>query len=160
MPIRIVNEDSIQLKMSAFGYTYNRKPFTGFVYKINQNFQPKKITFLLNGNRHGPEILWYQSGHKFIERHFKNGLESNSHKAWYENGQIKFFKTFQNGLAEGEFFQWHTNGQLAEWILFKNGIEKAAKSWTFNGKPFYNYIWSDNQRVGLLGDQFCSPRKK
>ena len=159
-PVRLVKEGAKGLTLAAFGYSFGEKQFSGVVYDTHQDSQLARITFLLHGKRHGPELQWYANGQRFIERYYRQGLEVGTHKAWYEDGSVKFLKNFHAGLPHGEFYDWHPNGQLAQFVVFENGKEVAAKSWTAGGKPFYNYVWHGEQTIGLRGDTFCSPLKK
>lgn len=159
-PIRFVSENDRALALAPFGYTYQAKPFTGIVYNISRQWRPLRLTFVSDGKLNGADIHWYDNGQRSIERHYAAGMESGEHKAWFQDGAVKFFKTFVAGVPHGEFYEWHSNGQLAQYVLFDHGKELAAKSWTAGGKPFYNYVWDENFRIGLQGDRFCSPRKR
>ncbi len=156
---RFVRINSPKLALAPFGYTYNGHASTGLVYDLSEEFRLSQITSILRGKKHGLEIFWHDNGLRSVEGHFDQGLESGSHKAWYPDGSVKSFKSFRDGVAHGEFFDWHTNGQLSQYVLFDQGREVAAKSWTPNGKPFYNYVWQNKTPVGLQGDTYCSPRK-
>jgi hypothetical protein len=158
--VRVVGLYSPDLQVIPFGYQYQGHPLTGFVYELYPGYRLAKLTVLFRGKRQGPEIHWYENGQRWIERHYRNGLEVGIHRAWYPDGEVKFLKTFSDqGLPHGEFYAWHNNGKLAEYVRFDQGKEVATKSWTGGGKPFYNYILRDGHRVGLQGDTFCEPRK-
>jgi antitoxin component YwqK of YwqJK toxin-antitoxin module len=159
-PIRLVPIHSAGLALAPYGYSYVGKPFTGVVYERGSGYHLLMFTTVYKGLRHGPDIQWYASGNRFIERHYYYGRATGVHKAWFENGRIRSFKTYRNGEPDGEFYEWHSNGQLAQFILYRQGKEVAAKSWTAGGKPFYNYVWNEGRPVGLQGDAFCSPRKR
>jgi hypothetical protein len=158
--VRAVGLYSPDLQVIPFGYQYQHRPLTGIVYEFYRGHGLAKITVLFRGKRHGPEIHWYDNGQRWIERHYRDGLETGIHRAWYPDGSVKFLKSFSNeGVPHGEFYAWHSNGRLAEYTRFVNGQEIATKSWTGGGKPFYNYIWRNGKRVGLQGDTYCEPRK-
>ncbi len=159
-PIQIVDEFDRELELATLGYNYRGQAFTGIVYHFLKPFSLERLTFIYKGKRHGADIAWFDNGQRSIERHYDHGLEVGEHKAWYQDGSVKYFKSFVEGVAHGEFFDWHSNGQLAQFILFDHGREVAAKSWTAGGKPFYNYLWDGNSRIGLQGDRFCSPKKR
>lgn len=154
--IRFVPENSPDLKMIPFGYSYKGGQFTGAIFSFS-DWKLSRLTLIWSGLRHGPDIQWYPNGQRFIERHYRYGKEFGTHKAWYENGRVKSLKVFKAGVPDGEFFDWHPNGQVAQFVVFKAGREVAAKSWTSGGKPFFNYVWSDQKTIGLQGDSFCSP---
>lgn len=157
--VHFVPAESSQLSTTAFGYDYRGQPLSGVVYQGHLWKDLSRITVLWEGKRYGPEILWYGNGQRFVERHFNAGLEVGRHLEWFPDGRVRSLKSFENGLPSGEFFEWHPNGQLAQYIKYDNGREIVAKTWTSGGKPFYNYVWKDNRKIGLEGDRFCSPQK-
>lgn len=157
---KVVSLSSSRISMSAFGYLYDQKPFSGLIYQKRAGFGLSRLLSIKEGLRHGFDYQWYDNGQMFIERHYVGGFEDGEHKAWYEDGSVRSYKVFKNGLANGDFFEWHSNGKLAQYIRYKDGTELAAKSWTSGGKPFYNYVWKQEETVGIRGDRFCSPPKK
>lgn len=159
-PVRVIRDGDRALSLTALGFNYQGQGFTGIVFDTFGGFQLSKLIVIVRGERHGPDLQWFSSGQRFVERHYRNGMESGIHKAWFENGAVRFFKTFKDGVPDGEFFEWHANGQLAQYVLYRNGQEIAAKSWTAGGKPFYNYVYHEARPIGLQGDTFCAPKIK
>jgi hypothetical protein len=156
---RIVNQNSPNLALAAFGYSYQGAPLTGLVLDFVSWHQLRKFVFVFEGTLHGPEITWYDNGQRWTERHYYFGQEHGVQKAWYPNGQAESLKNFDHGVAEGDFFGWYQNGILSQYVKYENGREIVAKTWTGGGKPFYNYVWNGNNRIGLQGDRFCSQPK-
>lgn len=157
--IQVISLSSKDLKVVPKGFLYKNKVFSGLIYDFHSTGMLSALGFAIRGQKHGPEIQWYPSGQRFIQRNFYLGEPAGTHYSWYENGAAQSVKEFSNGVPNGEFFDWHHNGQLSQFIKYQQGQEISAKSWTSRGKPFYNYVWSNGQRKGLEGDSFCSPTK-
>ena len=157
--VQIISLSSKDLKRVPKGFLFKDQVFTGLIYDFHSNRKLSDLAFVLRSKKHGYELQWYDSGQRFIERHFWLGDQSGTHYAWFENGNVRSIKKFKDGVADGDFFDWHPNGQLAQFIHYERGIEISAKSWTARGKPFYNYVWFEGSRLGFEGDTFCSPRK-
>ena len=79
---------------------------------------------------------------------------------WYEDGSVKSLRTYIDGVIDGEMWTWHPNGNLADFNLYDHGKEITHKSWVFDGTPFYNYVYQDGKKVGMLGGEFCRPLAK
>ena len=156
--VRLIAADSQELALAHLGFRYNQEPFTGAVYSF-ANKKLLALVFVWKGLRHGPDIQWYENGKRFVERHYRYGIEFGVHKSWHEDGSAKSLRSFEAGAPHGEYFEWHKNGHPSQLIVFNHGKEVVAKSWTSGGKPFYNYVWRDGSRIGLEGDRFCSPLK-
>ncbi len=157
--VRLVKSGAKDLTVVPMGFQFNQKPLTGAVY-IWEAGRLSSLILVWNGLRHGPDIQWYANGQRFVERHYRHGMEWGIHKAWYEDGSVRSLKSFEGGQAHGEFFEWHSNGQPSQFIVYDHGKEIAAKSWSAGGKPFYNYVWRNGSRIGLEGDRFCLPPQK
>jgi hypothetical protein len=157
--IHFVRSSERQLALAPWGYNYAGRPLTGIVFDTFSKLNLSRLEFIFNGKREGISIQWFENGQRSIERHYAHGLETGVHKAWYEDGSVRSLKTFAEGLPNGEFFEWHSNGTLAQYVVYDHGRELRAKSWTAGGKPFYNYVWRDQARIGLEGDRFCSPKR-
>jgi antitoxin component YwqK of YwqJK toxin-antitoxin module len=156
---QITKLNSKDLSVKAFGFDFKKKPFTGLIYNVNEQKNIDKIIFILNGLRHGSEIHWYENGQRWVERNYKLGLEEGLQKTWYPDGTPFSFKSFKDGQPNGEFFEWFKDGKISSFVKYVNGTEVVAKTWTGSGKPFYNYTWKNKERIGLLGDRYCTKLK-
>jgi antitoxin component YwqK of YwqJK toxin-antitoxin module len=157
--VQVISLSSKDLKIVPKGFLYEDQVFSGVIYDFHSTGMLSALTFVVRSQKHGPEIQWYSSGQKFIQRQFYFGEQAGVHYSWYENGSVQSIKRFSNGLPDGDFFDWHPNGQVSQFIRYQQGQEISAKSWSSRGKPFYNYVWSEGSRLGLEGDSFCSPTK-
>lgn len=119
----------------------------------------RQLAFYWDGKKAGIELHWYSNGQLWTERRYSNGLEDGVTRAWFPSGHVKYLKHFSRGLAHGEFWAWYDNGQVALYALYDHDREVTYKAWTWNGTPFYNYVWKNGEKVGLQGDDFCKPRK-
>lgn len=158
-PFHFVRESEEGLSPASFGYSFQGAPFSGVIFGYHSTGGLSRLSMVFKGKNHGMDLRWFPNGQRSVERYYRDGLETGTHKTWYEEGKPKSLKTFDSGKAHGEHYEWHPNGQLAQFARFDRGAEVAAKSWTSGGKPFFNYVWKDQARLGLLGDSFCTPAK-
>lgn len=156
--VRVIDWNSARSKRVPFGVTYEGRPFSGITYQWTKG-RLTKLAFHLHGKRHGGEWQWNIDGQILIERHYHWGQEDGEQLSWYPDGKPRTFKYFSKGKLEGEAYEWHSTGSLAQVVSYRNGEEWGAKSFTAGGKPFYNYVWHDEKRIGLSGDRFCSVRR-
>ena len=53
---------------------------------------------------------WWESGQKWSEDFYKEGILNGTVKKWHENGQIMVEGTVLNGIDEGVWKNWWGNG--------------------------------------------------
>jgi antitoxin component YwqK of YwqJK toxin-antitoxin module len=135
--------------------------FSGWVYDIYRSpLSIKQLTYYSQGKKNGVERSYYGNRTLASLKNFKDGLLDGQSLAWHTNGNPKFVKNYATGVVEGDYFVWHPNGQLSNFGRYNNGQEITYKSWTSFGKPFYNYVIRDNEKVGLKGGAFCKRPKE
>ncbi|MNK01137.1 putative antitoxin YwqK [compost metagenome] len=143
------------LRDMADNATFEGHPFTGLIYQFHENSRIYKIKFFFAGLQSFTEHRWYDNGVKWEEIEFKSGKLHGNHRIWYPDGRVKFLKSFHENLPHGEFWGWHPNGVVSDFQYFEQGQEIAYKSFVSDGKPYYNYVYKDNDRVGMQGGRFC-----
>jgi antitoxin component YwqK of YwqJK toxin-antitoxin module len=156
----IVKDGNPDLTEVGLERHWKGQPFTGLLIGAHRNFQPAVFATYWRGKHHGAEILWYPNGVREWERYYKHGVYHGSSQSWYENGRVKSWRSYVDGHAEGEQWSWNMDGQVVEYNLFRNDKEIAHKTWTFDGKPFHNYVYQDGEKVGIMGEPFCKRKKQ
>ncbi|HYX33873.1 MAG TPA: hypothetical protein VE954_12225 [Oligoflexus sp.] len=136
------------------------QPWTGLVVSFHDNFRPALLSTYLQGQRHGVELSWYHNGHREREQHYRHGRYHGLAQTWYENSRIKTWRSYHEGLAHGEQWTWGPEGQVLEYNLYQMDQEITHKTWTFDGKPFHNYVYQNGEKVGIMGEPFCKRKKQ
>src|SRR5262245_55961344 len=62
---------------------------------------------------HGKFTEYYESGQKFAEGEYDNGVHNGTWTFWYDNGQICKVVTFDKGRANGKWDVFREDGTLA-----------------------------------------------
>lgn len=134
---------------------------------------------------HGKFTEFYESGQKFAEGNYDNGVHDGPWTFWYENGQICKVVTFNKGRANGAWDVFREDGTLAakksyknnirdgEWVFFHDDgktrkleeryvdgkREGVSRSYFPNGKPLREITYSGNDVSGLLTEWDDTGRK-
>lgn len=151
--------DDLALLKSGGDIRQGDQPFTGVVVQVFSPLQIKKLAFYWQGKKNWNEYFWHSNGQLAEVRSYTNGTPIGKHRGWHPDGRVKYYKEYVNGQPVGEGWSWHGNGQVATYIRYSQGEEVAFKSWTNDGKPFYNHVWDQGRKVGYEGGGFCKPRK-
>jgi hypothetical protein len=156
----IVPASSRDLRVRGVTTFYRSRPLTGVVYAFHGAMRPAMISAFVDGKAHGTEIFWHPNGRREMERRFARGVPHGVHQSWYETGRIKTYRRYVHGLADGEQWAWYEDGQVAEYNRYDRGREITHKTWTFDGKPFHNYVYRDGEKIGIQGEDFCKLRRR
>lgn len=156
----VVREGNPDLTSAGVEHLWQGLPWTGAVIGFHQNYRPKVLATYLRGQQHGPSFFWYANGRRESEQYYRHGRYHGVAQSWYESGRIKTWRTYADGLAEGEQWAWGEDGQVVEYNLFQQDQEITHKTWTFDGKPFHNYVYQNGEKVGIMGEPFCKRKKQ
>lgn len=156
----VVGAKHPDLRASGSLLTLQDEPFTGVLVGFHRPWRPALIASYRDGKRHGREFSWHENGVLASDRSYRAGVYNGRSETWYPNGRIKTYREYNEGLAEGEQWSWGEDGQVLEFNLYKNDLEIAHKTWTFDGKPYHNYVYQNGEKVGILGEPFCKRRKR
>jgi antitoxin component YwqK of YwqJK toxin-antitoxin module len=129
--------------------------FTGAAYSLYTDHRPHHLQWFWRGKIVGTEYLWYPNGGLMAVRPYLAGLPQGQWKMWYEDGKVKSLRVYVNGVIDGEMWAWHPNGRVADFNVYNHGHELTHKSWISDGVPYYNYVYQDGVKVGMLGGDFC-----
>lgn len=156
----VVGEFDRRLSMRADGTYYKEQRFTGIAYSHYTNYRPQHVEFFWEGQHIWQELMWYPNGVVMAERPYRKGLPHGAWKMWYEDGSVKSLRHYRDGVIDGEMWGWHANGQVSDFNVYDHGKEITHKSWIADGTPFYNYVYQDGIKIGMLGGDFCKPLAK
>lgn len=154
----VVREGHSELKTKGLNLLWKGRPFTGLVLGFHANLRPSLLATYVGGQHHGWEFRWHSNGHKSLEKNYRQGLYEGVSQTWHENGRIKTWRNYSEGLADGEQWAWGPDGQVLEYNFYRDDQEIAHKTWTFDGKPYHNYVYQNGEKVGLEGEPFCKRR--
>lgn len=135
------------------------RPFTGVAYEPHRWNQLYRLAFFLGGRQVLKELHWYPSGARWIENDFAGGLPHGLFRMWFEDGKAQALARYDRGERHGESWGWHRSGRVTHYARYERGRELAFKTWTFDGKPYFNYVYQDGRKVGVQGGDFCKTRK-
>lgn len=101
------------------------------------------------GRRHGPLLLSYPSGKRWVVAAFANNLLHGTATLWYENGRKKEEIPFVAGQWDGNYRAWHENGQKALEVAFardnRNGIRRE---WNDGGQMVAEGLFRNDLKEG------------
>lgn len=99
--------------------------------------------------RHGPFLLFYPSGVKWVEATFVNNLLHGTATVWHENGQIRDEIPFVAGQWDGAYRAWHANGKKAIELTFERGKrEGIRRKWNDSGTLLEEGLYRDGEKEG------------
>jgi len=78
--------------------------------------------YVLEGERHGKWIFWYEGDQKQLEGEYTRGKKTDIWTKWSENGQKITEGQFLRDKMHGRWLDWHGNGQKAlesHWVFGK-----------------------------------------
>lgn len=131
-----------------------------FVLSFYSYLRPARLTLISRGERHGKEHAWYPNGQLSQTREFSHGVLEGVERGWYPNGNPRLQKEYRQGKEVGEQWGWHPGGELADYVRFENGRIVARKSWSPVGRIQHNFVWNDQDTIGMRGGRACKPKKE
>ena len=134
---------------------YRHQPFNGWTYELHHHGHLYRLIPYRGGRIEGTEIHWYPDGRRWVERSFKEGVADGEWKMWFSDGKVQALSHYSHGEPDGESWAWNQSGIVTKYSLHREGHEIAYKSWTFDGKPFVNYVYQNGEKAGVLGGEFC-----
>jgi len=78
---------------------------------------------MLNGNRDGVWVAYFQSGIKQSESTYLNGVLNGKYAVFYENGNIRMAGYYDNGERDGVWRLYKKDGAFDRQINYKDGEE-------------------------------------
>ncbi|MDN3453616.1 MULTISPECIES: hypothetical protein [unclassified Psychrobacter] len=88
-----------------------------------------------NYPREGARIVWFESGNKKIESHYKNNMLAGTWIDYYENGQKHNEDYYIDGFLHGTSKSWNEQGDLTLECTYNHGVENGRCYSKFNSYP-------------------------
>ncbi len=134
----------------------NTQKYTGFLYELSPSKDTLLIEGYINGLLHGRCKKWYPDRQLKEERNYYEGKKHGPQVLYWENGHKKVEFIAKNDVYEGELREWSSSGALFHLGTYINGQEEGPqKMWYENGKIRANYVIIKGKRYGLLGTKNC-----
>src|ERR1043166_304842 len=72
--------------------------------------------------QHGLTSTWYDSGLKWTEIHYKDGIKQGQQRKWYVTGSEMSVGFYDNDVEDGVWTAYHPNGEKAREIHIDHGM--------------------------------------
>ncbi|MGP9600900.1 hypothetical protein ACT3R9_14660, partial [Psychrobacter sp. AOP42-A1-21] len=102
--------------------------------------------------REGARTVWFESGNKRIESHYKNNMPTGTWIHYYENGEKWQEDTYVNGEAHGVIRGWNEDGVLTYQCRSEYGKKDGLCFRKYNNDPnVYSYIgeYQEGEKIGV-----------
>ncbi len=150
------NRDTLTLIKKKGFYLYNGLPFSGTVFRLDNNKDTLSIENYQEGFSHGVFKRFYPNNVVFEKRRYNNGEKEGVHLGYWENGSLAFAYNLKNDVYHGTLKEWTKSGQIIKSLNYTNGQESGHQQlWYDNGEIRSNYIIKNDRRYGLLGTKNC-----
>lgn len=103
-----------------------------------KNGQLERSENYLNDTLHGPQLIYYPSGQRYIRRTYLRGKEIDSTIWYHDNGQVHI-QEFRDSLGrkQGLFKVFYSNGQPSQIAYSRDGkLDGQSRSFFDNGQPW------------------------
>jgi len=139
-------------------YFYNKQPFTGCLFALQQNGRDTAFSgYFTEGKENGLQRKWYPNGRLCEERMFDHGLKTGVHKGFWENGKPRFRYHFVKDMYEGTQYKYFWDGKLYTKKNYKNGQEAGMQQeWSQQGQLVINYQSVNGRQYGNIGKKNCA----
>jgi len=150
------DRDTLLLVKKKGLYLYNDIPFSGTIFRLDNNQDTLAIENYREGLSHGVFMRFYPNNVIFEKRGYNYGKKEGIHLGYWENGSLAFEYNLKNDVYHGTLKEWTKSGQIIKFLNYLNGQESGHQQlWYNNGEIRSNYIIKNNRRYGLLGTKNC-----
>lgn len=138
-------------------YLLNHKKFSGIVKERYAGGGIKSYASVCQGLLHGRYKSFYENGHPFEVRMYKNNLSTGRHYGYWPQGHhLKFDYNYFEEKREGLQKKWYPDGKPYLFANYTNDHEEGLQQgWRENGKLFLNYVVKDGFAYGLQQTALC-----
>lgn len=102
--------------------------------------------------REGARIVWFESGNKKIESHYKNNMLTGTWIDYYENGQKHNEDYYIDGFLHGTSKSWNEKGDLKSECTYNHGVEngRCYVKYALNSDIYiYDLEYKDGKKIGI-----------
>lgn len=98
-------------------------------------------TSFRNGIKHGPRLTWYTTGAEWSQGNYDDGVEDGTWTAYHPNGEKAREWHIDHGVWNGTYTEWHPNGGKRMEVTFVGGIRQGVMN-----------IYDENGKVAAFTD--------
>ncbi len=99
----------------------------------------------------GVTTTWYESGFKWSETTFRNGIKDGPRRTWYTTGAEWSNGSYSNGIEDGTWTAYHPTGEMArQWHIDHGMWQGAYTEWHPNGRKRMEVTFVDGIRQGVM----------
>jgi hypothetical protein len=100
---------------------------------------------------HGVTTTWYESGLKWSETSFRNGIKHGPRRTWYTTGAEWSYGSYVDGIENGTWTTYHPNGEKArEWHLDHGIWNGTYTEWHTDGRKRMEVTFVGVIRQGVM----------
>lgn len=138
-------------------YWLGNQKYSGILKELYPNGTTKTYASIFQGMLHGLYKSFYENGHPYEVRLYRNNLSTGRHYGyWPEGGILKFDYTYFEEKREGLQKRWYKNGKPYLFTNYTDDHEDGLqRGWRENGKLYLNYVAKDGHRYGLQQSALC-----
>lgn len=99
-----------------------------------------EVTFK-DGIKHGPQRKWYNTGTEWSTGYYDNGVEDGTWIAYHHNGEKAREFHIDHGVWDGPYIEYHKNGRKNMEVTFIKGIRQGVST-----------VWDEDGSVAFITD--------
>ena len=129
----LVNADDSNIFRKKGIVYWDKSPFTGQLFKLNEKMDTIEVSTYLNGVKEGISRKYWGNSRPRLSAQYKNGVFHGTVREWYEDGKPYAVFHYEDGYEKG-----------------------SQKIWKPDGEYKANYQVIGNRKYGLTGSKNCS----
>lgn len=158
IPDTMVEASLVQYNRQTSVWSYNDRPFSGYVINHYPNQALKEKTGILNGRKENQAMSWYEDGQlKQVSTYYQGKLHGPK-KRWSVDSAYVLVShlNYYLGKPHGEQKQWYPTGELFKRLNLNMGKEEGIQqAYRTNGALFANYEAKNGRIFGLKRASLC-----
>jgi antitoxin component YwqK of YwqJK toxin-antitoxin module len=104
-----------------------------------------------NGQRHGLNIIFYDTGELRIEVNYINDNKEGPEKYYFSTGKLASEVKYINGRKEGLQKEYNEDGTLNNDVMYKHGYKEGEKRWyDKNGKVIQTETYKMDRPINVM----------
>ena len=134
------------------------EPKAGEVEIIEEKYDGGVVRKRMEGYRnaegefvqHGLTCTWYESGSKWMEITFRDGVKNGPQHKWYKTGAEWSNSQYDNGIEDGVWTTYHLNGEKAREMHLDHGVwDGTYIEYHPNGRKSMEVTFVKGRRQGV-----------
>lgn len=102
--------------------------------------------------REGARTVWFESGNKKIESHYKDNMPIGIWMEYFENGQKRSEDPYSNGVLHGITKSWNEQGDLTGECTYSHGVENGRCYVKYSLHPniyIYDITYKNGKKISI-----------